>query len=102
MRQVPTRIPGPVLVEPSVFGDERGFFVETRAHARVPLISMSHVLVSPGAMRWVLSVIGNVSPLSAALVSHSSVALSHVSHAAIPPRPSRSVTGERIGSATRT
>ena len=29
MRQGPTRLAGPVLVEPSVFGDERGFFVET-------------------------------------------------------------------------
>jgi dTDP-4-dehydrorhamnose 3,5-epimerase len=29
MQTLPTRISGPVLIEPSVFGDERGFFVET-------------------------------------------------------------------------
>jgi dTDP-4-dehydrorhamnose 3,5-epimerase len=29
MEILPTRISGPVLIEPSVFGDERGFFVET-------------------------------------------------------------------------
>jgi dTDP-4-dehydrorhamnose 3,5-epimerase len=29
MEILPTRIPGPVLIAPSVFGDERGFFVET-------------------------------------------------------------------------
>jgi dTDP-4-dehydrorhamnose 3,5-epimerase len=29
MRVVPTRLPGPVLIEPSVHGDERGFLVET-------------------------------------------------------------------------
>ena len=29
MRTLPTRLSGPVLIEPSVFGDERGFFCET-------------------------------------------------------------------------
>jgi dTDP-4-dehydrorhamnose 3,5-epimerase len=29
MRQLPTRLPGLVLLAPSVHGDERGFFVET-------------------------------------------------------------------------
>ena len=29
MRVLPTRLDGPVLLEPDVFGDERGFFVET-------------------------------------------------------------------------
>ena len=29
MEILPARIPGPVLIAPSVFGDERGFFVET-------------------------------------------------------------------------
>jgi dTDP-4-dehydrorhamnose 3,5-epimerase len=29
MELLPARIPGPVLIAPSVFGDERGFFVET-------------------------------------------------------------------------
>jgi dTDP-4-dehydrorhamnose 3,5-epimerase len=38
METLPTRISGPVLIQPSVFGDERGFFVETyrrRWHAEV-------------------------------------------------------------------
>ncbi len=29
MRAVPTRLPGPILLEPVVHGDERGFFQET-------------------------------------------------------------------------
>jgi dTDP-4-dehydrorhamnose 3,5-epimerase len=29
MQTLPARITGPVLIEPSVFGDERGFFAET-------------------------------------------------------------------------
>lgn len=29
MRVIPSRISGPVLIEPDVFGDERGFFSET-------------------------------------------------------------------------
>jgi dTDP-4-dehydrorhamnose 3,5-epimerase len=29
MERLPTRISGPALIEPLVFGDERGFFVET-------------------------------------------------------------------------
>ncbi len=29
MNIVPTAIPGPVIIEPKVFGDERGFFMET-------------------------------------------------------------------------
>ncbi len=29
MRQIPTRLDGPILIEPKVLGDERGFFVET-------------------------------------------------------------------------
>jgi dTDP-4-dehydrorhamnose 3,5-epimerase len=34
MQSLSTRIQGPVLIQPSVFGDERGFFVETyrRSH----------------------------------------------------------------------
>jgi dTDP-4-dehydrorhamnose 3,5-epimerase len=38
MQTIPTRIPGPRLIEPSVFGDGRGFFVETYrrgAHAEL-------------------------------------------------------------------
>lgn len=29
MRRLPTRLPGPLLIEPTIHGDERGFFVET-------------------------------------------------------------------------
>ncbi len=29
MQRIPTRLEGPVLMEPQVFGDERGFFAET-------------------------------------------------------------------------
>ncbi|MBA2349753.1 MAG: dTDP-4-dehydrorhamnose 3,5-epimerase [Solirubrobacterales bacterium] len=29
MQQIPTRLDGPVLIEPKVFGDDRGFFAET-------------------------------------------------------------------------
>lgn len=29
MQQIPTRLPGPILIEPRVFSDERGFFAET-------------------------------------------------------------------------
>jgi dTDP-4-dehydrorhamnose 3,5-epimerase len=29
MRRLPTRLSGPILLEPTVHGDERGFFVET-------------------------------------------------------------------------
>src|SRR3954452_3642129 len=29
MKVLPTRLPGPLLVAPTVFGDSRGFFVET-------------------------------------------------------------------------
>ena len=29
MQRIPTRLPGPVLIEPRVFADERGFFAET-------------------------------------------------------------------------
>lgn len=29
VRRIPTELPGPIVVEPTVHGDERGFFVET-------------------------------------------------------------------------
>ncbi len=29
MKVIPTRLPGPVLIEPAVYPDERGFFMET-------------------------------------------------------------------------
>ncbi len=32
VRTLPTRLSGPILIEPTVHGDERGFFVETYRH----------------------------------------------------------------------
>ena len=34
MRRLPTRLDGPLLIEPTVYPDERGFFVETFHRAR--------------------------------------------------------------------
>jgi dTDP-4-dehydrorhamnose 3,5-epimerase len=60
MHTLPTRISGPVLIEPSVFGDERGFFVETyrrewHATAGIPLedefIQDNHSRSSRGVVR---------------------------------------------------
>jgi dTDP-4-dehydrorhamnose 3,5-epimerase len=57
---LPTRISGPVLIQPSVFGDERGFFVETyrrqwHAEAGIPLadefIQDNHSRSSRGVVR---------------------------------------------------
>ena len=36
MRAAPLQIPGPLLLEPEVHGDERGFFVETYREADLP------------------------------------------------------------------
>ena len=36
MRAAPLNIPGPLLLEPEVHGDERGFFVETYREADLP------------------------------------------------------------------
>ena len=36
MRAAPLKIPGPLLLEPEVHGDERGFFVETYREADLP------------------------------------------------------------------
>jgi dTDP-4-dehydrorhamnose 3,5-epimerase len=33
MRRLPTRLSGPILIEPTVHGDERGFFIETYRHS---------------------------------------------------------------------
>jgi dTDP-4-dehydrorhamnose 3,5-epimerase len=60
MRTLPTRLPGPVLIEPSVFGDERGFFCETyrqewHATAGIPVedefIQDNHSRSSRGVVR---------------------------------------------------
>ncbi|MGH2912174.1 MAG: dTDP-4-dehydrorhamnose 3,5-epimerase [Solirubrobacteraceae bacterium] len=60
MQSLPTRIAGPVLIQPSVLGDERGFFVETyrRSHhgeVGIPLtdefIQDNHSRSSRGVVR---------------------------------------------------
>lgn len=60
MEILPARIPGPVLIAPSAFGDERGFFVETyreqwHAAAGIPLderfIQDNHSRSSRGVVR---------------------------------------------------
>jgi dTDP-4-dehydrorhamnose 3,5-epimerase len=60
MEKLPTRISGPVLIQPSVFTDERGFFVETyrrewHANAGIPeaeeFIQDNHSRSSRGVVR---------------------------------------------------
>lgn len=60
MKALPTRISGPILIQPSVFGDERGFFVETyrrewHAGAGIPasdeFIQDNHSRSSRGVVR---------------------------------------------------
>lgn len=60
MQTLPTRISGPLLIEPSPFGDERGFFVETyrrQWHAEVGIpaaeefIQDNHSRSSRGVVR---------------------------------------------------
>lgn len=60
MQTLPTRISGPVLIEPSVFADERGFFAETyrrewHARAGIPdsdtFIQDNHSRSSRGVVR---------------------------------------------------
>lgn len=60
MKVIPTRIPGPVLIEPSVFPDERGFFTESyrqQWHAEVGIpaedlfIQDNHSRSSKGVVR---------------------------------------------------
>ncbi|MEA2371240.1 MAG: dTDP-4-dehydrorhamnose 3,5-epimerase [Solirubrobacteraceae bacterium] len=40
MRVTPTRLDGPLLLEPEVYGDSRGFFVETFRSAELPLLGL--------------------------------------------------------------
>jgi dTDP-4-dehydrorhamnose 3,5-epimerase len=60
MQNLPTRISGPALIEPSVFADERGFFAETyrrewHAHVGIPeaerFIQDNHSRSSRGVVR---------------------------------------------------
>jgi dTDP-4-dehydrorhamnose 3,5-epimerase len=40
VRVTPTRLDGPLLLEPEVYGDSRGFFVETFRSAELPLLGL--------------------------------------------------------------
>ena len=59
MQQIPTRLDGPVLIEPKVFGDDRGFFAETfRANVLAekfditePFVQDNHSRSSHGVVR---------------------------------------------------
>jgi dTDP-4-dehydrorhamnose 3,5-epimerase len=58
MRFLPTALPGVVLVEPQVFGDERGFFMETYRLERfadagidLPFVQDNHSASSHGVLR---------------------------------------------------
>ena len=58
MRRLPTRLEGPVLLEPRVFEDDRGFFVETysrRAYAELgidaEMVQDNHSRSSRGVVR---------------------------------------------------
>ncbi|AOG00995.1 dTDP-4-dehydrorhamnose 3,5-epimerase [Blastomonas sp. RAC04] len=60
MRFSPLNIPGPVLIEPTVFGDERGFFLESwnaRRFAEAGLdwtfVQDNHSLSSKGVLRGI-------------------------------------------------
>lgn len=54
-----------------------GFFVENLAHAFVPRTVIYHVFFSPGAIRWVFMVMGNIVPVMPSRVSQKRVALSN-------------------------
>lgn len=67
MQRIPTRIEGPVLIEPKVFGDERGFFAETfRANTLAdefgitePFVQDNHSRSSRGVVRGLHFSIGD-------------------------------------------
>ena len=52
MQRIPTRLEGPVLIEPKVFGDARGFFAETfRASALAEAFGIEEVFVQDNHSR---------------------------------------------------
>lgn len=60
MRRIPTQLEGPILLEPEVLGDERGFFVETfRADAwaaagiDLPFVQDNHSRSRRGTLRGI-------------------------------------------------
>jgi dTDP-4-dehydrorhamnose 3,5-epimerase len=51
MRVQPTRLAGPLLVEPRVFADERGFFLETYSRERYASLGISEEFVQDNHSR---------------------------------------------------
>src|SRR5579862_9933162 len=87
----------------SMSSKRRGFLVLNLAEAEVPRISKYQLFFSPGAIRCIFIVKGNIVPFGADSASHNRVALSQVLQGAVPPFPSwRSVTRlERIARTLR-
>ncbi len=58
MQRIPTRLEGPVLIEPEVFGDERGFFAETfRANVLADEFAITESFVQDNHSRSVRGVV---------------------------------------------
>jgi dTDP-4-dehydrorhamnose 3,5-epimerase len=57
MRALPTRLDGPVLIEPVVHGDARGFFLETYRHDRLGQLGVDDEFVQDNHSRSVRGVV---------------------------------------------
>jgi len=51
MRSLPTVLDGPILIEPRVLGDERGFFVETYRHSTFSELGIAEQMVQDNHSR---------------------------------------------------
>jgi dTDP-4-dehydrorhamnose 3,5-epimerase len=51
MRTLPTRLDGPLLIEPAVFGDERGFFCETYRRSALAELGVAEEMVQDNHSR---------------------------------------------------
>jgi len=51
VRALPTRLSGPVLIEPAVHGDERGFFLETYRRSRLEELGIADSFVQDNHSR---------------------------------------------------
>ena len=57
MNVIPTDLDGVLIIEPKVFGDERGFFVETFQHQRYADAGINHIFVQDNHSRSAKSVL---------------------------------------------
>jgi dTDP-4-dehydrorhamnose 3,5-epimerase len=58
VQRIPTRLEGPVLIEPKIFGDERGFFAETfRANVLAERFAITEAFVQDNHSRSVKGVV---------------------------------------------